>query len=542
MLVCFSSNTSALQFAFQVNFTDKKGTLTFSDSLTYLSHRALARRAAQGILLDSTDLPVSRAYIDSVLTLTGGKVHVISKWLNLMVVLVTDSNSIHALDGKSFIKSRNLVGYYTGILHKNHKFANESVTTAAQRLTTGKATYYGATWDQTLMVNGNYLHDQGYKGTGKIIAVVDAGFAYVDSHPGFDSMISSGRVVDVHNFVYDTSAVFGYADHGREVLSTMAGYVPDTFVGSAPLASYALYVTEAPGEQPIELLNLLCGAERADSLGADIVSCSLGYNTFDDPVYDFNYATDFDGKTTIAARAANLATAKGVLFVTSAGNEGGGSWNNILTPSDADSALTIGNVDLSGNNAPTSGYGPNAAGQVKPDVCALGQPGAIFGPTGYGEAEGTSISPPEIAGWAACLWESSPTATPAQLRLAISHCASRHSNPGTQIGYGIPDFHCAFDALRGVRDTIIDDSNQPIVATPNPAGNTLTLTYTLAQPQQADLAFTDVAGRVISRFSSNFSRGLNQQVSFDISQLPRAMYFLRVILPGKKQVLKIVKM
>ena len=541
-VLLFSNEADAIQFAYQVNFTNKNGTLTFADSLTFLSHRALYRRATQGIPLDSTDLPVSKAYIDSVLTLTGGKIHEVSKWLNLMVVLVTDSNSIHALNGISFISDKKLVGYYTGTLHKDHRSVYQPVSYSTQhKPTTNGSVYYGETWNQTTMVNGNYLHDLGYKGSGKIIAVVDAGYAYCDSHRGFDSLITSGRIVDKHNFVYDTSSVFGYADHGREVLSTMAGYVPDTFVGSAPLASYALYITEAPDEQPIELINLLCGAERADSLGADIISCSLGYNTFDNPAYNFNFATDFDGKTTIAAQAANIATKKGILFVTSAGNEGGNSWNNILTPSDADSALTVGNVDITGNNAGDSGFGPNAAGQVKPDVCAMGQPGAIFDQVGFSSANGTSISTPEIAGWAACLWQAAPTATPALLRMAITKCASMYTHPGTQIGYGIPDFQCALDALHGIVDTLIPNQAIPLTVSPNPMSDVMIITYTLPASQDAHIRLTDLAGRTVMSYTTYFTKGKGRQVSHDVSALPTGMYLLKVVLPNQNQVLKVIK-
>ena len=542
VVLLFCEPVQAIQYAYQVNFTNKNGTLALSDSLSFLSSRSLARRDRQGIPLDSTDLPVTRAYVDSVLTLTGGKFHEASKWFNFCVVLLSDSTTIHALDGKSFISSYKLVAYYTGSLHRDQPNAVTGKPQAG-RTTSGDAAYYDATWTQTLMVNGNYVHDLGYKGAGKIIAVLDAGFIGVDTHRGFDSLRASGRLVDEHNFTYDTSYVYGYDIHGMQVLSTMAGYVPDTFVGTAPLASYALYITEDdPTEQPIELLNMVCGSERADSIGADIITTSLGYNTFDNSSYDFNYSADFDGKTTIAAKGANMATKKGMLFVATAGNEGGSGWNHILTPGDADSALTIGSVDNAGNNAVTSGYGPNAAGQIKPDVCDMGHYASVFSTTDYEAQDGTSFSTPQIAGWAACLWESKPDITPAQLRLAIIICANHYTTPGTQIGYGVPDFECTANALNVIDTPTPASYDNWITVAPNPIVNILYLTLFMPSQQVVNCRLFDVTGREVLSYSAQFKKGWNQPVAIDLYALPPGMYFLKAVTPFGQKVIKIDKL
>jgi hypothetical protein len=67
--------------------------------------------------------------------------------------------------------------------------------------TTGSSAYYGTAYDQTKLVNGDYLHDRGYKGKGKLIAVMDEGFAGVNTGPVFDSLMKSGRLADTRNFV-----------------------------------------------------------------------------------------------------------------------------------------------------------------------------------------------------------------------------------------------------------------------------------------------------------------------------------------------------
>lgn len=540
VLLLLCDQASAVQYAYQVSFTNKAGTLTFADSLTFLSARSMARRSAQGIALDSTDLPVSRRYIDSVLTLTGGKMHCISKWLNCCVILLTDSADIHALDGKPYIAGTRLVASYAGILHKGTN--NETENDIAARTTAGEAGYYRNTWEQTAIVNGHYLHNLGYKGSGKIIAVVDAGYIGVNTHRGYDSLRSSGRIADEYNFKLDTTHVFGYSLHGSSTLSTMAGYVPDTFVGSAPLASYALYITEDENsEQYIELLNLVSAAERADSLGADIISSSVGYNTFDNGADDFNFTTDFDGHTTIVARAANWATQKGMLFVTSAGNEGATPWNKILTPGDADSALTIGSVGISGIPAATSGYGPNAAGRIKPDVCAKGSTAACFNVAGYTNLDGTSFATPQIAGWAACLWQASPHSTPGQIRAAITRCASQFTSPSNHIGYGIPDFECAANYLN-VLDTPFPPTTHGMVRVyPMPVLDVLYIDVTVPSEQSLDFSLCDITGRQVSSFSALFRKGLNLPVAFNLSILPSGMHLLRVSSQSVQQVIKVVR-
>ncbi len=114
------------------------------------------------------------------------------------------------------------------------------------------------------------------------------------------------------------------------------------------------------------------GAEWADSLGADIISSSLGYTTFDGGIGSYSYR-DMDGKTTIVSRAAEIAAAKGILVVNSVGNIEG-NWIDLVAPSDVhgDSLIAVGAVDAAGSPTNFSAYGPSADGRVKPDVAARG--------------------------------------------------------------------------------------------------------------------------------------------------------------------------
>jgi serine protease AprX len=548
LVLLFTSDVvfSQTQYGFRITFTDKNGTphSTASPS-TFLSPRAIARRTAMGISVDNTDLPVSPDYMDSVLTLTSGKLHMTSKWMNYTVVLLNDSSQILNLQGKPFISKIEYIAYYLNGLHKPAKEGNaetpESVLSTAK--TTGTAAYYGSTYSQVSIVNGDYLHDIGWKGEGKLIAVLDEGFNNVNTGPAFDSLMNSGRLIDQYNFAKANTNVFSESSHGTQSLSTIAGNIPGTYVGTAPNADYALYITEIRGsEQVIEMDNIMAASERADSVGADIMTISLGYDQFNLPSssYSLKYA-DIDGKTTIAAKAVNIATSKGILFIVSAGNEGGGSWNYILTPGDADSALTVGSVGLNKVPAGTSGYGPNAAGHQKPNVCMVGQPASVItSGSNPSFSNGTSLATPQLAGWAACLMQASGTFTPYQIRTAIEKSAHMYFAPGVQLGYGVPNFHYALELLNIKEPLNIPDKDNWLKVGPVPFDKQLSLRIYRPVNGTLDIILTDITGRMVYKMHNNVYIG-TQNITLSVPDLPAGIYTLKAIADDDETVLKLVK-
>lgn len=548
VLMALDASGQTPQYAFRILFTDKAGSPGTGNPEDYLSPRALARRTAQSIVVDSIDRPVSPDYIDSALALTDGVMHVRSRWMNSIVLLLTDSLKILQLQGKPWVAGFSLVGYYGDILHNKSAVSGKNALEGiehppvSQAKTTGSATYYGNTWDQTDLVRGDFLHDNGWRGEGKLIAVLDAGFREVNTHDGFDSLRNDNRIVDQYNFLRDTDYVYDYSFHGTQVLSTMAGLNPGTYVGSAPKASYALYCSEDDFlEQPVEMDNMVAAMERADSIGADIIHASLGYNFFTGMAgFSFDFS-DLDGKTTLVARAANIATTRGMLFVTSAGNEGNGfPWNHILTPGDADSAFTVGSVNINKVAASSSGYGPNAAGLIKPDVMALGNVAATFNlGNGYGSFSGTSYAAPQIAGWAACLWQSRPGVKPFRLRDAINRSAHRYSNPGNQSGYGVPNFALAYDAL-----DVSDPRPGEVSALeiwPNPFNDQLWLSVSLKQNTLLTVQLTDITGRIIRKEQKKLPAGTQTFSTSGHEALARGMYLVTVTAGDYRYSQKVIK-
>jgi hypothetical protein len=237
--------------------------------------------------------------------------------------------------------------------------------------------------------------------------------------------------------------------HGMACLSTIAANLPGSFVGTAPKTSFYLYRTEeAATENPVEEQNWAAAAERADSLGVDVFSTSLGYTTFDNSAYDHTYA-DMNGNTTIIARASDFAAKKGIISVIAAGNEGSSGWHFISTPGDADSALTVGAVNTSRQVASFSSYGPSSDGQVKPDVAAVGF-GAVIASSGNGQptfGNGTSFACPNMAGITTCLWQAFPEVNNMTIIQTLQQAGDRATTPDNRTGYGIPDVKKAYVML-----------------------------------------------------------------------------------------------
>ena len=291
------------------------------------------------------------------------------------------------------------------------------------------------------------LHQAGYKGRGIRIGIADGGFYRANSMLSLpqDQCLGYADLTDDEEEMFNS-----IGDHGTMCLSTIMA-TQDNYTGAATEAEYYLFRTEEEyTESPKEIDNWVAAIEMADSMGLHIVSTSLGYTTFDDAEMDLQYA-DMDGRTSRAAQSAVIAARKGMLLVVAAGNDGNKDWHYLSTPADADSVLTVGAVDVDGQIAAFSSYGPSADGRVKPEVCAMGKGTSIIHPENDSimGGNGTSFACPLIAGMAACLWSASPDATNMEIRERIIRSADRYTQPHEQYGYGIPDAWMAYQLATG---------------------------------------------------------------------------------------------
>ncbi len=267
------------------------------------------------------------------------------------------------------------------------------------------------------------------------IAVIDGGFKGIE-----DNFILENIDIKEHrNFIHIEDNDYE-SDHGLRVLSCMATNMPHIFVGTAPEASYWLFQSENPAsEYPVEEDYWVAAAEYADSLGIDIINTSLGYTTFNDTLLNHTYS-EMNGRTVFISKGATMAASKGILVVSSAGNEGNSEWRHISAPGDPENVLTIGAIRSDSSIAAFSSRGPTADLRIKPDIVAIGSgTAAITWDGNVGYTSGTSYSSPIICGLAACLWQAFPYLTNLELMDIIRQSGDRSKNPDNDYGYGIPN-------------------------------------------------------------------------------------------------------
>lgn len=445
---------SYAQFSKYIIRLKDKGTNPFaiSNPIQYLSQRSVDRRTRYGIAIDSTDLPVTPRYIDSIRLAGAVTILNVSKWLNQVAIQTTDAAALAKIAGFPFVISTGPIAARnnTSAVHKKlDADATGAPQNPAPSIIAADHYSYGASYGQVHIHNGEFLHNRGFRGQGMHMAVLDAGFFNYLTLPTFDSIRNNGQVLGTWDFVTGDASVNEDNSHGTSCLSAIAANMPGVFMGTAPKTSFYLYRTEdVNSEYPIEEQNWIAGMEKADSLGIDISSTSLGYFNFDNPVFNYTYA-NMDGNTTMSAKAADLAARKGILCVLAAGNEGNGAWHYIITPSDADSVMAVGAVNTAGVVGSFSSYGPSSDGQVKPSVAAVGVGAAVANPsTGQPVfGNGTSYACPNMAGLATCLWQAFPEINNMGIIDVMQQSATRATNPNDRVGYGIPDMKKAFVKL-----------------------------------------------------------------------------------------------
>jgi serine protease AprX len=439
-----------------VAFTDKNGTpYSISNPQAFLTQRAIDRRAAQAIPIIEEDLPVNPAYVTAVAA-TGVQVFTRCKWFNGITIRVTDTAVLSSIRALPFVQSVMRVSSYNSkkSVEGDRKFRLEEALGKTgdhvNRSPGSVQSYdYGPSYNQIHLLNGDPLHDRGYRGQGKVIAVLDAGFLNADVNPVFDSLRFNHQILGTRDFVNPGGNVYLEHYHGGAVLSTMGGNIPGQLIGTAPKASYWLIRTEdAATENIIEEYNWVVGAEMADSVGADVINSSLGYTVFDSAWMDHTCA-DMNGYTNPSSRGANIAASKGIAISISAGNEGGSSWMCVSSPSDALDALSIAATDEYGIRAYFSSTGIVNGNYVKPNIASMGLNCYVAYPdSSLGYGSGTSFASPINAGMMACLMQAKPNIDQYHIRLAIEQSASQYTHPDSLLGYGIPDYAKALHILQ----------------------------------------------------------------------------------------------
>jgi serine protease AprX len=439
-----------------VQFTDKKGTQgTIANPATYLSAKAITRRTNQGIAIDSTDLPISKAYLDSIAAIPNVTILNRSKWLNQILIRTNDAAALAKINSFPFVRSRTGVAPRinpNGRMFQSKKLDEGSEIPLTESISRVQGNNdiqldYGGTGNQIKIHKGDWLHNLGFTGGAITIAILDAGFLAYKTNPALDSVRLQGRILGEWDYVANEASVNEDNNHGANCFTIIAANRPGLIVGSSPHSKFWLLRTEdVSSEYIVEEQNWAAGAEFADSAGVDMISSSLGYYDFDDPSFDHSYAQR-DGNTALVTKAADFAARKGLIVMNSAGNSGG--LNNedkyVSCPADGDSVVAVGAVTNAGVIANFSSWGPNGAGKLKPNIVSVGQGTVYANTSGVAVAgNGTSYSNPNIAGLIACFWQAFPELNNMQLIDKVQRSADRFANPDMRYGYGIPDFRKAF--------------------------------------------------------------------------------------------------
>ena len=539
----FISTTSYSQSHFPGNFavyfSDKNNSpFSLNKPLDFLSQKSIDRRNKQNIALDSSDLPVSPIYLSQLAAY--GKIKYTSRWQNSALIVFPDSQSYETAKHLSRV---NHIEYLGEVAKKRKKKANRnnSKTENVYEPTFDSIPDYGATRNQLDLLGLTPMHHAGYTGKGIIITILDAGFYNANKTNAFSQLRNRNGIIITKDFVVPGNNVYKESSHGSYVMSTIAGVIPKKYFGSAPDVNFILLRTEdVHSEFPVEEFYWLVGAEYADSAGTDIITSSLSYTQFDDTTLNHSWAM-MNGESTIVSKAASKAFDKGIIVVTSAGNDGANAWRKIGFPRDEKNVLTIGAVDSLGNYASLSSVGYSEDGRIKPDLMAVGQATALVSSNNivfFGN--GTSFSTPTVSGALASLMEANPTASAIEIRLAVLSSAHQYLHPDSILGYGIPDFFVANLILKGIpADTSVKELFFEIL--PNPFDRGFYLVTAPIDSQDINIGIFDISGKKIWQEKLDANPGTSAYYISGLHDKANGLYFIKLIVGDKTYTRKIIK-
>jgi serine protease AprX len=311
----------------------------------------------------------------------------------------------------------------------------------------------GTAWGVTKVGAETVWQNPGYKGKGVVVAVLDTGVDITHSDlknniwknasempgDGLDND-NNGYVDDVNGFNFNANNANPMDDHGHgtHVAGSIAGDGSGgTLTGVAPQAKImALKVLSASGGGTEA--DVWEAIQYAVANGADVISMSLGWSHSWNP----------DRKSW--REVCDKAIAAGVKVVVAAGNENGGSApDNLRTPGDVPSVITVGATDKNDAIGSFSSRGPvswstvppfnDFPNLVKPDVSApgVGVNSTIKGGGYSGDTwNGTSMATPHVAGVVALMLQGAPSLSHAKVKECLEKTAVDLGAAGKDNDYG----------------------------------------------------------------------------------------------------------
>jgi len=503
----------------------------------YLSERAVERRQKQSITVDISDFPVNPNYIQEIET-QGAEVIYTSKWFNAALVESSD-DIVEQLLSSDYVLYAEMVKPEGRKNQQGSKSSDGTSYGKPKETKRYQRTEQLLNQEQNQMLGISEMHLRGYNGEGVFVAVFDGGFRGVDESSFFEHLYSNDQLKLTYDFVGNSPDVYRYGQHGTEALSCIAAYQPGILEAGSYAADVMLCITEESGsEYRIEEYNWLFAAEKADSAGVDIISTSLGYTTFDDAEMSYTY-NDLDGRTAAITRAARMATAKGMLCVVSAGNEGAGRWRYVSPPADAPDILAVGAVSTGGFRVSFSSFGPTADGRIKPDVSALGlQTVVVDAKSNITRSNGTSFSAPLISGFAAGVWQAFPDATNVEIMDKIRQAGSQALTPDNELGYGIPNFEVLANQIPLSTAEPAAISQYKVFPNPIESGNLFVESADFVN-ESLDVYVYNSTGQLL--VTQHIPVSIDDSFTVDTSSWQRGVYILHVLSATASDTVKVIK-
>lgn len=471
-----SGQTKVWVYFTDKGFYDERGMMAaVAQKSVALPERAAARRVKMGRdRVMFVDLPIRDVYVDRVRD-AGGELRRVSRWLNAASFNIA-VEKLDELAAMPFVHAIAPVITLSRV-DEAHESTKSFEANSPWPSTAGVADVlnYGSSATQLNQINVPAAHTAGYRGQGVRVCMIDTG--YRKDHTVFSQAFADGRVIAEWDFINNDgntqnegSDPAGQHAHGTYCWSTLGGELDGTHYGPAFEAEFLLAKTEnVSSETQVEEDDWAAAMEWADSLGADVISSSLGYS-------DWYVTANYNGDFCVTTKAADSAAALGIVVCNSMGNAGPGP-TTLSAPADADSIISCGAVNSVGTIASFSSRGPTADGRMKPEVCAQGVSTACATPsstTSFSTANGTSLSTPLIGGAAAVVLSAHPDWTPMQVREALMMTASRAFTPDNNYGWGIIDVMAAIN-YDGCAEP--GAPNPPFTSDGTPCANT---NYTIA--------------------------------------------------------------
>lgn len=501
----------------------------------YLSNRALERRTNQGVSIDMLDIPVSIPYIKIIAEFAPiqGK----SRWLNALAVHTESIQTLKKIAALPFVKSVQPLG-------KFRKAKAGKMYSKRPQIDSSKhqESYYGLAETQIEMLGGKQLHQLGFTGKQVHVGVVDGGFRNAYRMAVFDSLFLEQRILGMQDFVDGDDFVYESSTHGTNVLSIMASKKPQLLVGTAPDAFYYLFKTEdVQGEYRAEEFYWILALEYADSVGIDVVNSSMGYTRFRDETMSYQYK-DLDGKSTLISKGATIASAKGILIVNAAGNDGHKDWHYLAAPADVAEVLTVAAVQRDSSRANFSSWGPTFDGRIKPDVAALGENTAYASMISYdvGYGDGTSYACPVMTGMVAALKQAFPQMPNKRLKAAIFNSGTQATQADSSLGYGIPNFFQAYLSL--VDSSVFINQLGKVDHPPRVIDNSVHVYIEASKKASIELTVYNLFGKQLHYHKEALQANIINKVSLsNFQSYKKGVYVLKIKMDGQTHWVELVK-